>query len=91
LWEVVTGKERGQLRGHQGEVGALAVSADGKYLASGGADRTVRLWHLPTGEERARFQDHRGPITSVALSADAGHLVSGSQDTTVLIRDVRSR
>src|SRR5207237_383725 len=39
------------LRGHGGDVRALAFSADGRTLASGGADRTVRLWRVKDGAE----------------------------------------
>jgi WD40 repeat protein len=39
----VWGPKTGQLR-HSGEVLCLAVSADGKLLAAGGGDRTVRVW-----------------------------------------------
>ena len=38
------------LRGHQGQVLALAIDADGKRLASGSADGTVRVWRLDYDE-----------------------------------------
>jgi RNA polymerase sigma factor (sigma-70 family) len=53
IWEVATGKERGQLRGHRGEVRALAVSADGTRLASGSLDCTALVWDL-TARNRPR-------------------------------------
>ena len=37
--------------GHRGPVRDLAISPDGKTLATLGADQTIRLWHLPTGRE----------------------------------------
>jgi WD40 repeat protein len=49
LWEVATGKEVHTLQGHQGEICALAFSADGRRLASSSLDSTVLLWNLAVG------------------------------------------
>jgi WD40 repeat protein len=46
LWDVATGKELGQLQGHQADVTALAFAADGKTLASGSGDTTILIWDL---------------------------------------------
>jgi len=50
-WEVTTGKELSQLRGHRGAVDSLAFSLDGKTLGSSGAEATFRLWEVITGKE----------------------------------------
>jgi WD40 repeat protein len=47
VMEVQTGKSAGWLQGHQAAVACLAVAPDGRTLASGSADGTVRLWRLP--------------------------------------------
>jgi WD40 repeat protein len=46
LWDTASAKKRLTLRGHIGNVLSLAYSADGAFLASGGADKTVKLWHI---------------------------------------------
>jgi hypothetical protein len=62
VWEVATGTVRQEFTAHQGFVGALAFSPDGKSLATGAADSSVLLWDLtgqvgevakgrPSGEE----------------------------------------
>jgi len=50
VWDLASGKEVCTFSGHQGSVLSVAVSADGRYVLSGGADSTVRLWELPRGE-----------------------------------------
>jgi WD40 repeat protein len=46
LWDAATGKARGELR-QTGEVLCVAFSPDGKRLAAGSWDRTVRVHELP--------------------------------------------
>jgi eukaryotic-like serine/threonine-protein kinase len=53
LWEVATGKNTATLKGHTQNVRCVAFSPDGKTLASGSADGTIRLWDFPA----AKFGD----------------------------------
>lgn len=46
VWELASGTVRHEYTGHEGGVSALAFSADGKTLASGGQDTTILLWEL---------------------------------------------
>jgi WD40 repeat protein len=47
---VATGKERATLRGRTDDVQAVAYGPDGKTLASGSDDGTIRLWDLPAAK-----------------------------------------
>lgn len=47
LWDLASGKEIKQFRGHTAPVLALALSGDGRFLVSGSADNTMRIWHMP--------------------------------------------
>jgi len=48
LWELVTGEEVAQFKGHTGPVTSLACSGDGRIIASGSEDQSVRIWTLPS-------------------------------------------
>ena len=71
------------LRGHAALVLSVAFSPDGKMLASGSFDNTVKLWNLATGQELRTFEGHKQYVNSVAFSPDGKTLASGSYDGTV--------
>lgn len=79
---------RGMFSGHTDRIFCVAVSGDGKTVASGGADKTVRLWDMSTGKERGTL-DHIQPVVCLAFSADGKRLATGSGDI-VLVWEVDS-
>ncbi len=69
-------------------VQSFAFSPEGKYLASGSWDNTVKLWSLESQKEVTTLQGHSDYVNSVAFSPDGKYLVSGSSDDTVKLWSV---
>lgn len=73
---------------HGNMIIGLAYSPNGKLLASGGWDKTIRLWDPDTGKEVIQFTGHNGAIYGVAFSPDNQAVASGSEDKTIRLWDV---
>jgi len=65
----------------------LAFSPDGRTLALGAEDGSIRLWEMPEARERAVLRGHSGTVTSVTFSPDGKRLVSGSREGRLLLWD----
>ena len=77
----------------KGNVTTIAFAPDGKTIASGGWDETVRLWNVGTGKELAHLEGHdKGMIAAVLFSPDGKYLASrGGLDGTVILWDLATR
>src|SRR5258708_198600 len=81
-------KEQASLGGHSAVVSSIALTADGRTLASGSYDATIKLWDLSALKETATLRGHTAGVYSVAFAPDGKTLASGSHDDTARLWDV---
>ena len=75
---------------HESAVQAAAYTPVG-YLASGGADRLVKLWDAVSGDAIRTYRGHRDFVSAVAFSPDGAMLASASRDGHVKVWSTASR
>jgi WD40 repeat protein/tRNA A-37 threonylcarbamoyl transferase component Bud32 len=76
------------LNGHTHMVVCVAVTRDGKTVASGSWDRTVKLWNVGDGKELRTLKRHGGVVRALAFTPDGKTLASASADQTIKLWDV---
>jgi WD40 repeat protein len=79
------------LKGHTDPVYAVAVSPDGRFVATGSFDKSIKLWDAKTGREVRTLggkNGHQNQILSLAFSPDGATLASGGSDNVVKLWDV---
>jgi len=78
-------------KGHSNEVLSFAFSPDGKTLATGSVDRTMKLWDMATGTELRTILGHGAWVTSLHFSADGQYLLSGDSDGLIKMWDLAAK
>jgi WD40 repeat protein len=83
-----TGKEIRTLPGHPKTWALVSCSSDGRFLASGGGDKRVKVWDATTGQLLHTLEGHTREITALAISPDSRHLATGSADRSIRVWDL---
>jgi WD40 repeat protein len=82
---------RATFEGHTGAVRGLAISPDGKTIASGDNDNTIRIWDMASGKQLAVLKKAAVyGVDSLAFSPDGKTLASGNGGNTIKLWDVRT-
>jgi WD40 repeat protein len=90
LADLVAGKTPRVLGGHSSAIHSLALSPNGKLLASGSADETVRVWDVATGAELRVLSGYKGEVRAVAFTPDGDRIVMGVADGQVRVWNLGS-
>lgn len=76
------------LKGHTDPIYAVAVSPDGKLIATGSFDKSIKLWDATTGQELRTLSGkggHQNQILTVAFSPNNNLIASGGSDNVVKV------
>jgi serine/threonine protein kinase len=76
--------------GHEQPVEALAYASESPLIASGGADKTVRLWDVTTLSQKRQYRGARDEVTAVAFARNGRLLAGGALDGRINVWSVLS-
>jgi len=76
------------LKGHKDVVNSIAITRDGKILASGTDDGLITLWDLANGKNIGTLAGHKGPVRCLAFQRGGKLLASGSSDCTIKLWNI---
>jgi WD40 repeat protein len=88
VWDLNRGSDSSMFIGHSDQVMAVAVSTDGKRVASASWDHTIKIWDLESGRELQTLKGHTNIVNAVAISPNGQMLLSACNGGTVKLWDL---
>ena len=83
-------REKNSLSGHEEGISDIRFSPDGKTIASGSGDKTIKLWDAKTGELIDTLEGHQDLVNTISFSPDGKTIASGSGDKTIKLWDAKT-
>ena len=84
IWKA-DGTLQATVSGHSDCIYGLAISPDGKTIATSSYDKLIKLWDAATGQEIRTLKDHIDAIYALDFSPDGKRLVSGAADRSIKV------
>jgi eukaryotic-like serine/threonine-protein kinase len=89
VWDLSDGSERRRLKGAADNLRCVAINPDGRRVAGGSSDKTIRIWAVDqAGSPSIVLKGHTAEVNSVAFLSNGTILVSGGADDTLRLWDV---
>jgi glucose repression regulatory protein TUP1 len=89
VWDIATKTIKTTFAGHEQDIYSLDFASDGRHIASGSGDRTIRLWDIQENQCVLTLQIEDG-VTTVAISPSGRYVAAGSLDKSVRIWDTQT-
>lgn len=89
MWDIAERRIRHQFSGHEQDIYSLDFASDGRHIASGSGDRTIRLWDIQENQCILCLTIEDG-VTTVAISPNNRYVAAGSLDKSVRIWDCQT-
>lgn len=90
LWKMGDEKPFASWTAHNDSILDLKISANGKLLATGSADKLARVWNLATQKEVAKLEGHTSYVQAVAFGKNDAELATGGADKDIKLWDIAS-
>ncbi|XP_030584326.1 U3 small nucleolar RNA-interacting protein 2 isoform X2 [Archocentrus centrarchus] len=74
--------------GHTSHILCMAISSDGKYLATGDMNSLIMIWEAETCKHLYKFTGHKGPVSGVSFRKGTHDLYSASHDRSIKVWNV---